>query len=163
MLSEASEIVQLCETSYNTEISVIKALAAEARKRALVHNIILMVNMGDNREGILPEHVAKIANQVTKISNVKLTGIGTNFACLSNVAPTHEQMLALSKIAKEVELSCGLAIQIVSGGSSSSLPYILSKKMPAELIISGLARQFSLALTLLLEHVSTKCIPMHLR
>lgn len=128
MLSEASEIVQLCETSYNTEISAIKALAAEAGRSALVHNIILMVNMGDNREGILPEHVAKIANQVTKISNVKLTGIGTNFACLSNVAPSHEQMLALSRIAKEVESSCGLTIQIVSGGNSSSLPYILSKK-----------------------------------
>ena len=52
MFSQADQIVKFCETSYNTEIVVIAALATAAICRDTVHGIILMVEMGDQREGI---------------------------------------------------------------------------------------------------------------
>lgn len=128
MLSQADEVVHFCEASYNTEIVVIAALAAAAIRIDTVHGIILMVEMGDNREGILPENLAVIAQQVMKMPGVALKGIGANFACFSGVAPNASQMSALSVIATEIEGLCGAAIQTVSGGNSANLPWALGKQ-----------------------------------
>jgi predicted amino acid racemase len=125
MLSQVDEVVQLCEASYNTEISIIAALASAAIQRNGVHGIILMVEMGDQRDGILPENLSDIARQVMKIPGVVLKGIGANFACLSGVAPTASQMVALCALANEIEGMCGPFLKTVSGGNSANLPWAL--------------------------------------
>jgi len=128
MLSQADEVVELCEVSYNTEIAVIAALASAAIRKDKVHGIILMVEMGDQREGILPESVAEIAQQVMTMQGVALKGIGANFACLSGIAPTASQMASLCDLANEVEGVCGPFLKIVSGGNSANLPWALGER-----------------------------------
>lgn len=123
MLSQANQVVQSCEASYNTEVPVISALAAAALRLGRVHGIILMVEMGDKRDGILPENLADIARQVMKMSGVALTGIGANFACMTGRAPTAAQMTALCDLANEIEGLCGPFLKIVSGGNSANLPW----------------------------------------
>ncbi|UWR12148.1 alanine/ornithine racemase family PLP-dependent enzyme [Sulfitobacter mediterraneus] len=128
MLSQVDEVVQLCEASYNTEIAVIAALASAAISKDKVHGIILMVEMGDQRDGILPENLANIARQVMKMPGVVLKGIGANFACLSGVAPTASQMVALGNLANETEGLCGPVLKTVSGGNSANLPWALGEQ-----------------------------------
>lgn len=128
MLSQASQVIQFCDTSYNTEIAVIAALAAAAIRKDRVHGIILMVEMGDRRDGILPEHLAAMALQVMKLPGVVLKGIGANFACFSGLSPNGSHMLALSNIATDIEGLCGPVIQTVSGGNSANLPWALSAR-----------------------------------
>lgn len=123
MLSQADQVVQSCEASYNTEVPVISALAAAALRLGRVHGIILMVEMGDQRDGILPENLAEIARQVMKMSGVALTGIGANFACMTGRAPTTTQMAALCDLANEIEGVCGPFLKVVSGGNSANLPW----------------------------------------
>lgn len=123
MLSQADQVVQFCEASYNTEIVVIAALAAAATRKNLVHGIILMVEMGDLREGISPENLAAIAQQVVKMPGVALKGIGANFACLSAIVPNAAKMAALSALANETERLCGPFLETVSGGNSANLPW----------------------------------------
>ena len=125
MLSQVDDVVQVCDASYNTEISVINALAAAARRQNTVHGILLMVEMGDLREGIMPHDLGYIAQQVVDMPGVKLKGIGANFACLSGIAPTAAKMLALSVLANDVEGQCGPFLQTVSGGNSANLPWAL--------------------------------------
>jgi len=125
MLSQLDEIVLSCETSYNTEISVIAGLAAAAIRAKTIHNIILMVELGDMREGIMPEHLVAMALHVVKMPGVALKGIGANFACLSDLAPKATTMAYLSTLANEVEGACGAFVGIVSGGSSANLPWAL--------------------------------------
>ncbi len=125
MLSQADEVVQSCEASYNTEIPVISALAAAAIRNGSVHGIILMVEMGDRRDGIFPEKLAEIAQQVRQMPGVTLEGIGANFACLNGRAPTASQMAALSELANEIERGGGPSLKIVSGGGSANLPWAL--------------------------------------
>lgn len=129
MLSQADEVVQLCEASYNSEIAVIAALASAAIRKDRVHGIILMVEMGDRREGILPEKLAEMAQQVMKMQGVALKGIGANFACLSGIAPTASQMAFLSDLANEVEGVCGPLLETVSGGNSANLPWALGRQI----------------------------------
>ncbi|QDY69278.1 alanine/ornithine racemase family PLP-dependent enzyme [Qingshengfaniella alkalisoli] len=127
MLSQADQVVQSCETSYNTEILVISALAAAAIRNGSVHGIFLMVEMGDLRDGILPENLEDIAQQVMQMSGVALKGIGANFACLNGLAPTALQMAAFCDIANEIERVCGPFLEIVSGGNSANLPWALGE------------------------------------
>lgn len=123
MLSQAEEIVQCCEASYNTQMVVIKALAAAAIRNDTVHGIILMVEMGDQREGIMPKDLGEIAQQVVEMPGVVLTGIGANFACLSGIAPDFAEMVALSVLADDTEGKCGRFLETVSGGNSANLPW----------------------------------------
>lgn len=128
MLSQVDQVVHFCEVSYNTEVDVIMALAAAATRKGMVHGVILMVEMGDQREGILPEDLAAVAQQVMKTPGVVLKGVGANFACLSSIAPDAAKMAALSALANKVEGLCGPVIQTVSGGNSSNLIWAQSKR-----------------------------------
>lgn len=123
MMSQVDQVVRSCAASYNTEVAVIMALATAATRVGTVHGIILMVEMGDGRDGIPLEQVAGIAQQVTQIRGVALQGIGANSGCLNGRAPTASQMVALSELAAEVEGVCGTLLSVVSGGGSGSLPW----------------------------------------
>ncbi len=125
MLSQVDGVVSVCETSYNTELSVIAALAAAALRQNTVHGIILMVEMGDLREGIMPHDLCDTARRVVDMPGVELQGIGANFACLNGIAPTAAQMQTLSVLANDVEGRCGPFLQTVSGGNSANLPWAL--------------------------------------
>ncbi len=125
MLSQVDDVVQVCEASYNTEIAVIAALAAAAIRQDTVHGVILMVEMGDLREGIMPQDLGDIAQQVVDMPGVALKGIGANFACLSGIVPTAKKMRELSVLANDVEGQCGPYLQTVSGGNSANLPWAL--------------------------------------
>ncbi|SFR39076.1 alanine/ornithine racemase family PLP-dependent enzyme [Litoreibacter janthinus] len=126
MLSQAGEVVKICEASYNTEITVIAGLAAAAIQQSKVHGVILMVEMGDLREGIMPQDLYHIAQQVVDLPGVALEGIGANFACLSNFAPDAAKMQSLSTLANDIEGQCGRFLQTVSGGNSANLPWALA-------------------------------------
>ncbi len=123
MLSQVDDVAQACEASYNTEIPVIAALAAAALRQNKVHDIILMVEMGDLRDGIMPQDLGDIGQQVVDMPGVTLKGIGANFACLSGMAPTAAKMRALSVLANDVEGRCSPFIETVSGGNSANLPW----------------------------------------
>ena len=53
MISEAYEVVRYSDTSLNSELATIKALSMAAKDLNKTHNIILMVDLGDLREGVL--------------------------------------------------------------------------------------------------------------
>lgn len=125
MLSQADDVVRFCDASYNTQMTVIAALAAAALRQKKVHGILLMVEMGDLREGIMPQDLGAIAQQVADMPGVALTGVGANFACLNGTAPNSDQMRTLSDLATDVERRCGAMLQTVSGGNSANLPWAL--------------------------------------
>lgn len=128
MLTQVDQVVEFCTASYNTQLIVIAALASAARRRNKVHGIILMVEMGDRREGIMPNDLASIAHQVKMMRGVTLLGIGANFACLSGIAPDTTKMAALSLLANETEQCNGVFLAHVSGGNSANLPWAFSDK-----------------------------------
>ncbi|CUI00063.1 alanine/ornithine racemase family PLP-dependent enzyme [Leisingera aquaemixtae] len=125
MLSQVERVVSSCEASCNTEPGVIASLAAAALRQGTNHGIILMVEMGDLREGIMPEDLTDIALQVTRTPGALLRGIGANFACLAGPAPTAEDMAALSSLANGTGEVCGPFVDVVAGGSSANLLWAL--------------------------------------
>ncbi|WP_317057209.1 alanine/ornithine racemase family PLP-dependent enzyme [Roseovarius rhodophyticola] len=127
LLSEMEDAIQHCDASYNTEMDTIRKLGAAAKKLGTSHDVILLAEMGDMREGILPENLNECAARVIATPGVALKGIAANFACMGNAAPTGGDMAMLSRLADQVEGACGPFVELVSGGGSANLPWALGE------------------------------------
>lgn len=126
MLSQAKRVVMAADVSFNTEINVIKKLSIEAAKAKRVHGIILMVELGDLREGIMPDDLLGIVAETICLPNIVLKGIGTNLACRSGVSPDASNMALLSELADTIEKRFDLSLDIISGGNSANLEWAFS-------------------------------------
>ncbi|ASN07270.1 alanine racemase [Virgibacillus necropolis] len=119
-LSEVDAVVQYADISMNTELSVIKKLAETANLSNSVHQIILMVEMGDLREGIMPANLEGFIQKVMELSGVAIVGIGANFACFGGVRPSKDNMSELSKLADIIQTRFSLPLVHVTGGNSAN-------------------------------------------
>lgn len=126
MLSQADQVVAYADVSVNTELDVVSALSYAARKANRTHGIVLMVELGDLREGIMPGDLETTVRETLRLPNIALKGIGTNLACRCGVSPDARNMAELSALADSIEAISGLTLDIVSGGNSANLQWVLS-------------------------------------
>lgn len=129
-LSRVDEVVAETRLSLNTELSVIVALAEAARRRRLVHDIIVMVDLGDLREGVWPDDLVPFIREIVGMEGIRIAGLGTSLTCFGGVIPTRENMGRLVELAEEVENTFNIVLDYISGGSSSALPLIAAGGMP---------------------------------
>ena len=130
MLSETEEVAQYCDISLNSEESVLDRLNEEAAKYDKIHDVILMLDVGDRREGImgsdrLTELAVKVENEM---EHLHLLGVGSSFACASGVLPDWDNLSELAACAEQVEEAIGRELEIVSGGSSITLTLLTADK-----------------------------------
>ncbi len=123
MLSQVKRISESCSTSYNTEIDVIALLGVMAHRNGMVHGIVVMVEMGDFRDGVMPCDIDDFVAQILNLPGVALKGIAANFACLTGTEPDCQSMAAFSALADNIESACGPYIETVSGGNSANLSW----------------------------------------
>lgn len=131
MISEAEEVVQYADISLNSEISTIRRLSKEAKKRNLRHKIILMVDLGDLREGIFDEEeIFETVEIMISLDNIDLIGIGTNLTCYGGILPEKSNLQRLLTLKETIRKKYKLNLKVVSGGNSSSLHLIEEGDMP---------------------------------
>lgn len=131
MESHASEVVKYADISLNSEINTIKVLSRAAKRLNKIHNVILMIDLGDLREGILESETLENVKEIIKLPNIKLCGIGTNLTCYGGVIPDSDNLGRLVKLKEAIEASDNLSLPIVSGGNSSSLYAVLNDTIPS--------------------------------
>jgi predicted amino acid racemase len=127
MLSQVTRVVAHADVSCNTEVDVLRALSGAARAAGRRHGVLLMVELGDLREGILPVDLAGVSGEVLELPGLDLRGIGTNLACQNGVAPDATNMAQLSELATSIEATFGNTLYVVSGWNSSNLDWALSE------------------------------------
>ena len=147
MLSEVEDVIRLTDMSLNSELEVIKALNAEARRQGKLHKVILMAEMGDLREGYWDhEELIEVAEYIenkliniqlagmtlasTGILNIQLAGIGTNVGCYGAILPTVDKLEELVELAEKVEQRLGRELEYIAGGATSSLMRIWDGNIP---------------------------------
>jgi len=108
--SQAESAVKYTDISLNSELSVVKSLSKFAVEYNATHKIILMVELGDLREGIMPLDLEDTVRTVIEMDGIELVGIGTNLACFGGIKPDEEKMGYLSSLAGEVEEKFGLTL-----------------------------------------------------
>jgi predicted amino acid racemase len=123
MLSQAERVVQSADISFNTELAVIEQLSVAALAAGRTHGVLLMIELGDLREGIMPSDLDGLVRKVLRLPNIALKGIGTNLACLSGTSPDATNMAELSALAHAVEGIFGSTLDIVSGGNSANIEW----------------------------------------
>ncbi|RDB43589.1 alanine/ornithine racemase family PLP-dependent enzyme [Halomonas sp. DQ26W] len=123
---QADRTVACASVSQVSEHEVVKALSAAAGRLGSIHGLVLMVELGDLREGILPENVLDFARYISRIPHVTLAGLGTNLACRAGVVPSADNMGELSALAALLEGALGLHLPIISGGNSANLAWAIS-------------------------------------
>ncbi len=132
-LSVADEIVSLADISLNTEIEVIRALGEAAKRQSKIHNIIIMIELGDLREGILPSSLVGFYEQVFNMPAIQVVGIGAQLGCLAGSIPNVDQVAQLILYRELLELKFHHKLQFISAGSSIFLPLLYQGRLPRSL------------------------------
>lgn len=133
MLSEVDELVKYVDVCFNSEMETVRAIDKAAAKEGKVQDVLMMIDLGDLREGIFFENEEEIledAMEIKEMKNVNLYGIGVNLTCYGAIIPKNENLSKLVEIARKIEAKTGLKLEMVSGGNSSSIYLIESDKMP---------------------------------
>jgi len=129
MLSEIEEVIEVSDISLNTEIEVIKHLSKVSSRKGRIHKVIVMVEVGELREGVMPEDVLFFVKKLMDFPSIEFLGIGTNLTCLSGIIPTKENLGVLLKLKNLIE-EHGIEVKVVSGGGSNLLPMIWRDELP---------------------------------
>ena len=132
MLSEAGEIVRITDISLNSEVSVLRALNKEAERQGRIHEVILMVELGDLREGFWDKEELFEAALIVEneLKGLKLAGVGTNLGCYGSIAVTADKMEELISYAEAIEQKIGRKLDYISGGASTALVRIIKGDVP---------------------------------
>ena len=126
MLSQAGRVVEVADVSLNTEAVVLAALDRAASRTKRTHGIVLMVELGDLREGIALDDAPEAVRAVLGHSSLRLVGLGANLACQNGVVPDDRNMGILTGLVDDIEALHGITLDVVSGGNSANLSWALN-------------------------------------
>ncbi len=123
-------VVRYADVSLNTELATMHRLSEEARRQEKVHRVIIMIEMGDLREGVMREDLMDFYEKVFELPNIKVIGLGTNLNCLHGVLPDQDKLIQLSLYKQIIELRFKKDIPLVSGGTTVTIPLLLRDQLP---------------------------------
>jgi ornithine racemase len=126
-----SSVVEFADISLNTELYTIKLLNDVAYRENKIHKIIIMIEMGDLREGVVGDKVVDFYGKVFNLPNIEIVGIGTNLNCLYGIMPSQDKLIQLGLYKQLIELKFNRKIPYVSGGSSVTIPLLAKGILPA--------------------------------
>lgn len=132
MLSEVEAVVKYADISLNTEKKVIEALSKEARKRGKTHKVILMVDVGDRREGCMPDEILQLVDEVSNFEGIEILGLGTNVGCFGGILPTKENTKILIELADLVQNKLGIELSTISAGTTVTLSLLEKGDLPQD-------------------------------
>lgn len=126
--SQLEQVVHSANQSLNSEIEVLEAMDQLADTKA--HEVFLMVDLGDLREGVSQADILELGRQCRKLRNLRINGIGANFSCFAGLKPSVAKLAKLIQLADSLKAEYNLPIQWISGGNSSSLGLLYEGRIP---------------------------------
>ena len=129
MVSQADAVAAHADISFCSEIPTLTALDAAAKKQGKIHKVVLMVDMGDLREGVFFRDEARLMALVARAEeaeNLMLYGMAFNVTCYGSVIPTQQTLDDFRALVNKVEAAIGRDLDFVSCGNSSSV-YLLDQ------------------------------------
>ena len=125
------DVVRYADVSFNTERYTIELLSAEAGRQGKVHRVIIMIELGDLREGIMGSHLIEFYESILKLPHIEVVGIGANLNCLNGVMPSEDKLIQMSLYEQLIEAKFNVSIPWVSGGTSVIIPLLLRGQVPS--------------------------------
>ena len=134
-IHELNGIIQYFSTSFNSEISVIEQLNQVAIAMDRPHDILLMVDTGDLREGVMPDQVLETVRKIQQIRprNINFAGIGTNLGCCAGTVPDEYNLGIMAELAELIESQLDIEVKTVSVGGSVMLKWMQHSRLPGRI------------------------------
>jgi len=126
--SQAESVVKHTQISLNTEMETLKRLSCFAKAQNKSHQVIIMVELGDLREGVLPGDLSEFIKKTLALPHLKVVGIGCNLACYGGVKPDGKNMGELSDLSDRIEKEFQIRLEIISGGNSANYEWYKSAR-----------------------------------
>ncbi len=124
---EAEQVIKHTTHSVQCEQTVLEALNISAQKLGVKHNVLLMIDLGDLRDGIIyynEKRIFETAKYISSAKGINLAGIAANYNCLAGLIPSDENMQTLVDISNKISPLYNTDNPIISGGNSSSARFL---------------------------------------
>ena len=153
MKCEIEDVIRYSDICLVSEKVTLKYLNDEAKKLNKKYKVILMYDLGDLREGVISKEELLELSIYTEyqLEYIELEGIGTSLSCYGSVAPTKENLNELCIAAELIENNINRSLNIVSGGSTTTLPLVVNGVLPKKINHLRLGESIS----------NTQDLPMH--
>ncbi len=125
-----NQIVRYADISFNTDLSMIRLLSEAAVAQNKTHKIIIMVELGDLREGVMGDKLIDFYANVFELPNIKILGLGTNLNCLNGIMPSQDKLIQLCLYRQLIEARFNQKLPWLSGGTSVTVPLMLKRQLP---------------------------------
>ncbi len=132
-IDQVQHVVDIADISLNSSVETIKLLSVVAAANHRQHKVILMVDLGDLREGVWPDHVVDVLKEVGNLTAIEVIGLGCNLMCYGGIIPTREKMQLMVNLREQCRQETGLSLPVLNGGNSANLSLVLSGEMPPEI------------------------------
>lgn len=132
MVSRAEDTVRYSEISLESSIETLPALSEAAEDDGRTHRVVLMIDVGDLREGIMyydTEDILAFARECRRLPSLELYGVGANLSCFGGVKADEKNLSELTRVAELIRSELDIELPMVSGGNSSSIS-LVGGKMP---------------------------------
>jgi len=116
--AEVRQMVSLEAPIIISDPEAAKVLSAAAVEAGKEQNVVLMVEVGEEREGFLPAGVPERAETIDRFPGLRFDGLAVNTGCRGGVAPHRRMMDLLDRLVGQLE-NLGLRPEVVSAGNSS--------------------------------------------
>lgn len=137
---EAADLVRLCDLSLQSELTSIQSIEAAAEAAGTTHDILLLIDMGDMRDGLFytaEDEILETARYIHASRFLRLAGVATNYNCLMGYLADAENMQRFIDVHHKIgeEELYDVPRPIVSGGASSSVAFLTGrdKGLPDEI------------------------------
>ncbi len=124
-------VVKYADVSLNSDLETLKIISKEAEKQDKKHQVIIMVEMGELREGVMGDNLVNFYEQAFGLPNIDILGFGTNLNCLYGVMPSRDKLIQLSLYRQIVEMKFSRQIRLLSGGTSVTIPMLAKNQVPS--------------------------------
>lgn len=123
-------VMDYADISMCTELETARLLSASACRKKKQHKVIIMIELGEIREGLEEKDLIDFYEEVSAMKNLEVVGIGTNLTCFSGVLPAHDNLVRLGHSEQLIKDTFNCNLPYVSGGSSVTIPLIHMKQLP---------------------------------
>ena len=110
-----------------SDLSTARALSARATARTV--SVLMIVDLGDRRDGVLPDDAVALAARLAALPGLALSGIAVQFACISGLQPSLDLFAQADEILTAVAGSCE-AEPTLSLGGTYCLPHLFEGFRP---------------------------------
>lgn len=120
-----TQLVETIKISMQTEIETIREINDIAKSLNKKHQIMLMIDWKDRREGVITYDVLNYIEEIIKMTQIQLVGIAFNFMCFKSSAPTEDDIFKINQFVDAIENNLGFRLKVISGGNSSMIPQLM--------------------------------------